>query len=81
MTTLWLIGTAGCHLCEGVAPAARSAADALGFTLEVVEIMEDKALLERFEAAIPVLYWPAKDRALKGPFSLPEALAFLQASA
>ena len=81
METLWLLGTAGCYLCEEVRPAAEAAARALGFRLEVVEILAQEALLERFETQIPVLYWPRTDRALPGPFTLPQALAFLQARA
>ena len=81
METLWLLGTTGCHLCDALRPAAEAAAQALGFRLEVVEIMDHEALLERFENQIPVLYWPRPDRALPGPFTLPQALAFLQAPA
>jgi hypothetical protein len=79
--TLWLLGTAGCHRCDALRPAAGAAARALGFRLEVVEIMDDEALLARFETQIPVLYRPSTDQALPGPFTLPEALAFLQAPA
>lgn len=79
--TLWLLGTVGCHLCEALRPAAEAAARALGFRLEVVEIMDHEALLARFETQIPVLYRPQTDQALPGPFTLPEALAFLQALA
>lgn len=81
METLWLLGTAGCHLCEALHPTAEAAARALGFRLEGVEIMDHEALLTRFETQIPVLYWPRTDRALPGPFTLPQALAFLQAPA
>ena len=76
--TLWLLGTVGCHLCDALRPAAEAAARALGFRLEVVEIMDHEALLARFEAQIPVLYRPSTDQALPGPFTLPQALAFLQ---
>ena len=81
METLWLLGTAGCHLCDEVRPAAEAAARVLGFRLEAVEIMAHEALLDRFESQIPVLYWPQRDRGLAGPFTLPQALAFLQAPA
>ena len=81
METLWLLGTVGCHLCDALRPAAEGAARALGFRLEVVEIMDHEALLTRFETQIPVLYRPETDQALPGPFNLPEALAFLQAPA
>lgn len=81
METLWFLGTAGCHLCDELRPAAEAAARVLGFHLEGVEIMAHEALLERFETQIPVLYWPRTDRALPGPFTLPQALAFLQAPA
>jgi hypothetical protein len=76
--TLWLLGTAGCHLCEALHPTAERAARALGFHLEGVEIMDHEALLARFETQIPVLYRPSTDQALPGPFTLPQALAFLQ---
>ena len=79
--TLWLLGTAGCHLCEALRPAAEGAARALGFRLEVVDIMDHAELLSRFETQIPVLYRPSTDQGLPGPFILPEALAFLQGPA
>ena len=79
--TLWLLGTAGCHLCEALRPAAEGAARALGFRLEVVEIMDHAELLSRFEPQLPMLYRPSTDQGLPGPFTLPEALAFLQGPA
>ncbi|MGB0318063.1 MAG: glutaredoxin family protein [Pseudomonadales bacterium] len=81
MESLWLLGTAGCHLCDALRPEAEAAARALGFHLEAVEVMDHEALLARFETQIPVLYWPRTDRALPGPFTVPQALAFLQAEA
>ena len=62
--TLLLYTTSGCHLCEQAETLLQSA----GASVEMVEIADDEALLERYGARIPVLRHAQTGRELDWPF-------------
>ncbi len=62
--TLLLYTTSGCHLCEQAETLLQSA----GASVEMVEIADDEALLERYGVRIPVLRHAQTDRELDWPF-------------
>lgn len=66
-----LLGTSGCQLCDVAERMVRRMAPPLGFTIELVDIAEDDALVEQFGMAIPVLIggeqqlgWPFEEEQL-----------------
>ncbi len=62
--TLLLYTTSGCHLCE----QAEALLQCAGALVEMVEIADDEALLERYGMRIPVLRHRETDRELGWPF-------------
>ena len=62
--TLLLYTTSGCHLCEQAETLLQSA----GASVEMVEIADDEALLERYGARIPVLRHRETGGELDWPF-------------
>ena len=91
MTELQLYGTSGCHLCEqaeGVLQpvlahineqlVAAGMSDAT-VTLQVVEITEDPALVQRYALRIPVIRLAGSEVELGWPFDELQAWEFLLA--
>jgi thiol-disulfide isomerase/thioredoxin len=46
----------GCHLCEAMLQALRGLQTQLGFVLLLVDIDADRALSQRYDEWVPVLY-------------------------
>jgi hypothetical protein len=65
MTALILYGTTGCHLCEA---AQAIVYQALGISLEIIEITDDPDLLARYSLRIPVLRHTVIGTELDWPF-------------
>lgn len=74
--SLVLYGTLGCHLCE-LAEQLLMPYVAAGWAVELVDIAEDDALLERFALMIPVLEDAATAQHLAWPFDASALKAFL----
>jgi len=68
---LTLYGTEGCHLCHLAQDLLRTTQQAW----QDIDIIDDDALLARYETRIPVLQ--QGDRELDWPFTLAELQAFL----
>ncbi|HAB01570.1 MAG TPA: glutaredoxin [Pseudomonas sp.] len=71
-----LYGTLGCHLCE-VAEAVLMPFVDRGLLIELVEIAEDQALIERYGLIIPVLRRTDTSAELLWPFDAEQVVAFL----
>lgn len=54
-SSLYLYGTAGCHLCEQAEELLQPFVTAGVFRFDVVDISSDDALVERYGIRIPVL--------------------------
>ncbi len=52
---LTLYSRAWCHLCEQMLDALKPLAEAFGATVEVVDVDNDPALVERYDELVPVL--------------------------
>ena len=52
---LRLYGRRDCHLCEDMQASLRDYREKLGFTLEIIDIDEDPALISQFGTKVPVL--------------------------
>jgi hypothetical protein len=74
--SLVLYGTLGCHLCE-LAEQLLLPYVAEGWSVELVDIAEDDALLERFSLTIPVLESVPTARHLVWPFNAATLKGFL----
>lgn len=71
---LILYGTLGCHLCED----AERLLDHLSLSYEYQDIMNDNALLDKFETSIPVLAAGKADtQVLRWPFTKEDIRAWL----
>jgi glutaredoxin len=53
--TLTVYGREGCHLCEVMEQQLRAVQERFGFTLRVIDIDDDPALVRRFGRRVPVL--------------------------
>ncbi|MGN8260570.1 glutaredoxin family protein [Pseudomonas sp. SMSB3] len=71
-----LYGTLGCHLCE-VAEAVLMPFVDRGLLIELVDIAEDQALVERYGLIIPVLRRTDTSAELLWPFDAEQVVAFL----
>lgn len=71
-----LFGTLGCHLCE-VAEAVLMPFVEHGLLVELVDIAEDEALIERYGLIIPVLRRCDSGAELFWPFDAEQVVAFL----
>lgn len=74
---LELFGTSGCHLCE-IAELLLNEAferDEDPFDVEIIEIAEDPALMDRYGLRIPVLR--AGEIEIDWPFTIDDLLEFL----
>ncbi|HQQ75312.1 MAG TPA: glutaredoxin family protein [Pseudomonadales bacterium] len=69
---LVLYGTLGCHLCE-IAEQLLLPWVAQGWQIELIDIVDDDDLLQRFSLSIPVLEHVASNNSLAWPFG-PESL-------
>jgi len=74
--SLVLYGTLGCHLCE-LAEQLLLPYVADGWHVELIDIAEDDALLERFSLMIPVLESTVTTRHLAWPFDAAALKDFL----
>ncbi|MFD2644537.1 glutaredoxin family protein [Pseudomonas japonica] len=71
-----LFGTLGCHLCE-VAEALLMPLVEHGLLVELVDIAEDQAMVERYGLRIPVLRRCDSGAELNWPFDADQVVAFL----
>lgn len=71
-----LLGTLGCHLCD-YAEAVMLPFVEHGLLVELVDIVEYEALLERYALSIPVLVRTDTGAELKWPFDAQQVAAFL----
>ncbi len=71
-----LFGTLGCHLCE-VAEALLMPLVEHGLLVELVDIGEDEAMVERYGLRIPVLRRCDTGAELNWPFDADQVVAFL----
>jgi glutaredoxin len=53
---------AGCHLCDSARDLLRAAQERYGFTLEVVDVDEDPALVALYSEQVPVVSVDGKVR-------------------
>lgn len=75
---LLLYGTLGCHLCE-VAEQLLLPWVEQGWQVELVDIAEEDALLDRYALLIPVLLHSSSQQQLLWPFGAETLHQFLQA--
>ncbi|WP_277372070.1 glutaredoxin family protein [Pseudomonas sp. AA-38] len=71
-----LFGTLGCHLCE-VAEALLMPFVEHGLLVELIDIAEDEAMVERYGLRIPVLRREDTGAELDWPFDAEQVVAFL----
>jgi Glutaredoxin-like domain (DUF836) len=71
--SLILYSTGACHLCERAELLLRSMPELRNVPLDVVDIANDAALLERYGQSIPVLATPA-GRVIAWPFNADDVL-------
>ncbi|QXI49466.1 MULTISPECIES: glutaredoxin family protein [Pseudomonas] len=71
-----LFGTLGCHLCE-VAEAVLMPFVDHGLLVELVDIAESEAMVERYGLIIPVLRRCDNGAELHWPFDSEQVVAFL----
>lgn len=71
-----LLGTLGCHLCE-VAEAILMPLVEHGLLVELVDIVDDPADVERYGLLIPVLRRCDSGAELLWPFDTEQVVAFL----
>lgn len=72
-----LYETAGCHLCE-LAQAVLMPFVSEGLQVELIDIAEHEALVERYGVRIPVLRREDDGRELGWPFTPADVAAFLR---
>ncbi|MGE8408883.1 MAG: glutaredoxin family protein [Pseudomonas sp.] len=72
-----LFGTLGCHLCE-VAEALLMPFVEHGLLVELIDIAEDPAQVERYGLLIPVLRRCDSGAELNWPFDAEQVVAFLR---
>ncbi|MFK0088344.1 glutaredoxin family protein [Pseudomonas sp. NPDC090755] len=72
-----LFGTLGCHLCE-VAEAVLMPFVEHGLMVELVDIADDEALVQRYQLIIPVLRRCDTRAELNWPFDAEQVVAFLR---
>ncbi|HGM5582025.1 TPA: glutaredoxin family protein [Pseudomonas putida] len=72
-----LFGTLGCHLCE-VAEALLMPFVEHGLWVELVDIADNEAMVERYGLIIPVLRRCDSGTELSWPFDAQQVAAFLQ---
>ncbi|MBC3420201.1 MULTISPECIES: glutaredoxin family protein [unclassified Pseudomonas] len=72
-----LFGTLGCHLCE-VAEAVLMPFVEHGLLVELVDIADDEATVERYGLIIPVLRRCDSGTELPWPFDAQQVVAFLR---
>ena len=77
MTTLYVYGTAGCHLCEQAEAILEPLLDAR-FTVEVVDISESDELMQRYGVRIPVFKRADSGREIGWPFDAGVVHKFLR---
>lgn len=75
--TLYLYTTLGCHLCEQAQALVQPLIAVQGITLELVEISEQEALVERYGIRIPVLRLANREEELGWPFDAEAARGYL----
>lgn len=77
-STLYLYGTAGCHLCEQAEELLQPFVAAGVFGLKLVDISADEALVERYGVRIPVLACDTKGGRLElgWPFDQTQVLSW-----
>ncbi|WAJ39570.1 glutaredoxin family protein [Pseudomonas sp. GOM7] len=71
-----LFGTLGCHLCE-VAEALLMPFVEHGLLVELIDIAEDEAMVERYGLRIPVLRREDTGAELDWPFDAEQVVVFL----
>lgn len=69
--------TVGCHLCEQAQAIYTAVLNPAFFTVEVVDIADDDALVERYGTRIPVILQKATGRELGWPFDPMKLVDFL----
>jgi len=69
--------TAGCHLCELAQELYQATLNPEFFTIEVVDIADSDALIERYGIRIPVLKRVQDDSELGWPFDQQALIDFL----
>lgn len=74
MTTLLLLGTEGCHLCEEAEMLLHQA----GQAFSSVDIIHDESLQQQYGLLIPVVLHSASQKKLNWPFNLEQLNDFLQ---
>ena len=72
-----LLGTPGCHLCE-VAEAVLMSFVENGLLVELIDIAEQEAMVERYGLRIPVLRRCDSGAELGWPFDGTQVAAFLR---
>ena len=75
-TSLTLFGTTACHLCEECLLLTRPL-QGNGILVREVDIVEDPALLERYQLRVPVLRRDDTGAELDWPFDLGQLMSWL----
>lgn len=65
---LELMTTSGCHLCDQAVDVIVNGLDGRNFTIDLVDIAFDDALMDRYAVRIPVLVCPQQTKELAWPF-------------
>ena len=69
MREMLLMSTLECHLCDVAAEILVNHMDPARFVVDVVDIAEDDALMEKYAVRIPVLVDEVSGRELDWPFN------------
>jgi len=74
LTPAKLFSTSNCHLCEEAEAILRDA----GGTVEIIDILDDDTMYEKYSLSIPVLKRIDNGAELNWPFDAVNVLRFLQ---
>lgn len=75
--SLVLFHTEHCHLCEQAAALCAAVLNPEFFEVNLIDIADSDALVERYGVRIPVLRHDASDRELGWPFDVQQLIDFL----
>ena len=79
MTSLVLLGTAGCHLCEQAEEILNACLlKDSKLIIEAVDIAEQDSWQERYAIRIPVVRHPESQRELGWPFDIEQVQTFIE---
>ena len=79
MTSLVLLGTAGCHLCEQAEEILNACIlNDTKLTIETIDIAEQDLWQDKYAVRIPVILHPESQHELSWPFDIDQLQVFIK---